>query len=739
MKMFIKNNYRYFLTIAFLLGLLLIAGFFFYENVFRIFYSLNNTYGVLRYLFVQLFKNKKIYPEFNYAQIIENFGYKYNEYLPSDWNEFGSSFVLSLRFLIMLDFYGLFLGNASEVILSILLILLCLVLIIPIYILIKELFFKENGKTGDSHSLVRFKAFEKKYLIPINQWIKDEIDFIKNCRFYTLFKWIFIVEIAYMCNALPFLLTAFSGIYYFLLSYDVRGLFDTVFALYLFLIDLVHTFSIPGLIVILLIAFYLFRKNRAYKKLNRMEGYNRVFINELGVLTGVFGTPGAGKTQLVTDMSISSLSMFREEALDILNEVHLLFPLFPLIKLERWIDKQSFKNKVQAKYAFQSYYDKHKRSLFGYKLNPKSTLVYDSLKIHHLRDDLSDYTMAYYLYRSSLLLSTYSIRIDRDEMTLGHFAIYQDNYFHADGSEFANPLYSKVLDYDAFRVGKKFVFNNPYSNLLDGCVCSISEISKERGNTLENKELKKLDDEANQKNDGFNETLKLIRHLTTIRYRCFFKGFWDDQRLGSLGTDVNSLCESNIWMEKKNSEYKSAFMLLWLLPMALEFIVNSYKRFYVRYRFFREDNTVFTYLYSKLAKASNLLLLYFNNTFGYRVQPLKLSHGNIDGSISVDEANEKYYLMNKKIFADRYSTACYEAFRLKEKNNATHGINERASFSDLVASTDELRSEHSYFIDRLLVDEEIKDEDVLASSDGKEVSSVSEEANDFFDFGGGLK
>ena len=207
MKIFIKNNYRYFLTITFLLCLLLIAGFLFYENVFRIFYSLNNSYGVLRYLFVQLFKNKKVYPEFNYAQVIENFGYKYNEYLPSDWNEFGNSFVLSLRFLIMLDFYGLFLGNASEIILSILLILLCLVLIIPIYILIKELFFKENGKTGDSQGLVRFKAFEKKYLMPIYQWIKDENDFIKNCRFHTLFKWIFIVELAYMCNALPFLLT----------------------------------------------------------------------------------------------------------------------------------------------------------------------------------------------------------------------------------------------------------------------------------------------------------------------------------------------------------------------------------------------------------------------------------------------------------------------------------------------------------------------------------------------------
>ncbi len=738
MKKFLRNNYRYLFTILFLGGLLFVCIYFFYNNVFRIFYSLKSGYGVLRYLFLQLFKNEKVYPEFSYSEIINNYSSYYGDMLPSNWDEFGSKFALSFKLLFLGDFYFTFLGDISQGFLTILLILLFIVVLIPIFIILKEQFFKENNRKGDSKWLIRYKAFEKKVILPVIDWFKVEISFIKNCRFHKVIKWIFIIELVYLTNALAFAISLISGLYFFLLSFNLKGLFEVVFAIFVFILDLIKIFTIPGLIVIFLIAFYLLRKSLAYKKLNRLESYNRVFISELGILTGVFGTPGAGKTQLVTDMSLSSLAMMRDDALAILNEVHLLFPEFPYIKLERWIDKQSFKNKVQAKNAFMAYFVKHKRSIFGYKLDSKNSYAYDALKIHFIADDLLDYVMAYYLYRSSLLLSSYSVRIDRDEMNIGHFSIYSNNYFKTDGSELLEPLYSKVLDYDAFRTGRKFVFNNPYSNLLDGCVCAISEISKERGNTLENKELKKMDLEANQKNDGFNETLKLIRHLTTIRYRCFFKGFWDDQRLGSLGTDVNSLCESNIWMEKNKAEYKSAFPLFWFIPMILESVVNSYKSFYVRFRFYREDKTIFTYLFSKLAKACNIALLRFVNTFSYRVQPLKLSHGSIDGTIGIDEGNHKYYLMNKKIFADRYSTACYEAFRYEEKINATHGINERPSFSDLVASVDELKSEHSYFIDRLLNDEERKDEKLKASSDSKEVSSVSEEANDFFDFGGGF-
>ncbi len=736
MKKFIANNYRYLFTFLFLGTLLFICVYFFSNNVYRIYYSLKGSYGVLRFLALQLFKNKKVYPEFNYSEIIKNYSSYYDGLLPSNWDDLGSKFALSFKLLIVGDFYFTFLGDISQGFLTVLLILLLIIVLIPVYILIKEQIFRENGKKGDSKSLVRYKSFEKKFIAPAIDWFKVEINFIKSCRFHKAFKWIFIIEMVYLTNALPFAVSLFSGLYFFLLSFDLKGLFEAVFALFVFVLDLIKIFTIPGLIIIFFIVFYLVRKSFAYKKLNRLESYNRVFINELGILTGIFGTPGAGKTQLVTDMSLSSLAMMRDDALAILNEVHLLFPQFPFVKLEKWIDKQHFKNKVQAKNAFMSYFAKHKRSIFGYKLDLKNSYVYDSLKIHFIGDDILDYTMAYFLYRSSMMISSYSVRIDRDEMNIGHFSIYANNYFKTDGSELANPLYSKVLDYDAFRTGRKFVFNNPYSNLLDGCVCSISEISKERGNTLENKELKKMDLEANQKNDGFNETLKLIRHLTTIRYRCFFKGYWDDQRLGSLGTDVNSLCESNIWMEKNKAEYKSAFPLFWIIPMILEAVINAYKNFYVKFRFYRDDKTIFTYLYSKLAKACNIHLLRYVNTFGYRVQPLKLSHGSIDGSIGVDEGNHKYFLMNKKIFADRYSTACYEAFRYEEKINATHGINERPAFSSLVASLDELKSEHSYFIDRLLNDEERKEENVKASSDSKEVSSVSEEANDFFDFGG---
>ena len=56
----------------------------------------------------------------------------------------------------------------------------------------------------------------------------------------------------------------------------------------------------------------------------------------------------------------------------------------------------------------------------------------------------------------------------------------------------------------------------PLRIVLSSAWVDITEIGKERKNMLELKELKKREEATNQKNDGFNDWLKMIRHSATV-------------------------------------------------------------------------------------------------------------------------------------------------------------------------------------------------------------------------------
>ena len=66
------------------------------------------------------------------------------------------------------------------------------------------------------------------------------------------------------------------------------------------------------------------------------------------------------------------------------------------------------------------------------------------------------------------------------------------------------------------RLGKKLIDNNPNAGSFEFGVVLISEVGKERGNNLELRNVKKNNDETNQKNDLFNSWLKMCRHSATV-------------------------------------------------------------------------------------------------------------------------------------------------------------------------------------------------------------------------------
>ena len=103
--------------------------------------------------------------------------------------------------------------------------------------------------------------------------------------------------------------------------------------------------------------------------------------------------------------------------------------------------------------------------------------------------------------------------------------------------------HANILDFDVLRLGKKVIENNPNAGSFEFGVVMISEVGKERGNMLDHREMKRNNDETNQKNDLFNSWLKMCRHSATVDFYPFVKVFLDEQRPESLGADARELCD----------------------------------------------------------------------------------------------------------------------------------------------------------------------------------------------------
>ena len=107
------------------------------------------------------------------------------------------------------------------------------------------------------------------------------------------------------------------------------------------------------------------------------------------------------------------------------------------------------------------------------------------------------------------------------------------------------------------RLGKKVKENNPHAGSFEFGVVTITEIGKERGNTLELKEVKKGTEETNQKNDLFNGWLKMCRRSATVDNYLFIKVFTDEQRPESWGADAVRDCDGTALPENPDTFYSS--------------------------------------------------------------------------------------------------------------------------------------------------------------------------------------
>lgn len=88
------------------------------------------------------------------------------------------------------------------------------------------------------------------------------------------------------------------------------------------------------------------------------------------------------------------------------------------------------------------------------------------------------------------------------------------------------------------------------------------------------------------------------------------------------------------------------------------------------------------------------------NKYSFIRMKLSREAGTQDGS----RTSADYYLISKKIYSKRFSTDVFSGFFLKKAMRSEVGLNDVSVYESVKASSDELLSQNSYFMNQLYKD-----------------------------------
>lgn len=686
------------LTVGVFIMLAVLGVFVFNVSYLRLFESFRDFGTSIAYYFCKLFDiQADITPTvINYSHAIPD-----NPKIPSTPTE--ASISITSYFDMFFDannFRAWGLATSKLITMALLIVLPCILLLV---LLIRAVYGRCN--TYHNHDTLPLKAFKTLSRIiyePIHGFVRGYISFLRRHR--RIWRiWVFIA-ILYL-NLATILVEFFAFYFYFAVSIDVGSIFPQVRKLFIDLTPFWKVFNVWGIIIVGLWLFNRWRRNTALQTLRHYEARNCGFINELPIVTITCGSMGKKKTTMITDMTLSQEKMFRQRALEILQQSDLKFPYFPWIMLEKELlacmeyhtvyNLATVKKWIHLKRdRFCAHGNVHWQ-LYGYDIEKYGDGYDNGLYITELFDVLENYALAYFIYviESSLIISNYAIRTSNVKSDMGNLPLWLTDFFVQ--RDVRNSRHSHILDFDTLRLGRKVIEDNPNIGSFEFGVVTISEIGKERGNNLELREVKKGTDETNQKNDLFNSWLKMCRHSATVDNFPFIKVFTDEQRPESWGADARDLCDIIRIIE--SSEQGITLPFYTLQDMFSEWLFNRFIATYTDFRYRRGDNTLFIYLYKKfVAWVWNRNVRNYNR-YGYCVLNVEKERGTMDGKAD----SKKYYLMNAKIYSKRFSTDCFSDYFNDLASRSNVGLDDYLEYQTEKATVRELQSQNSYFINSL--------------------------------------
>ncbi len=624
--------------------------------------------------------------------------------LPADFNEFTVS--VGNFFEMLTDNenfagYWLAVGDVMLVVAKAVAVILPCVMVLLLVVV--RLYRQENtDHNRDTRPLKIFKWIAAKTYQPIKRAVLSYREYLsehKSVWICWIVLWVFHLNVA------SIIMGFLAYYFYFVLSFDVAGLYVQVCKLFVDLQVIFRHFPWWSIVTVTWLLFNRWRKNIALNRLRHFEARNCGFINELPIVSMSCGSMGKKKTTLITDMVLSQEVMFRQKALSILQECDMKFPYFPWISFEDELracmahgtvyNLASIKTWVALKRARFARHHNVQWQIYGYDLARYGGEFDDALKVNGLFDVLETYASAYFIYviESSLIVANYSVRTDNLMLDSGNFPLWLTDFFPKNRR--TESSHAHILDFDVLRLGKKVLENNPLAGSFEFGVVAITEIGKERGNNLELKEVKKGTDAANQKNDLFNSWLKMCRHSATVDNFPFIKVFTDEQRPESWGADARDLCD--VIHIVSSGDMRLAMPFYTIEEMFSEWVFNRFMRLYEDFRFRRGDNTLLVHILKSITAWLWRRNLRIYNRFGYCILKIEKERGTMDGKTE----NKKYYLMNAKIYANRFSTDCFSDYFNDLACRSHAGLADYLEYATEKASVSELRAQNSYFINLL--------------------------------------
>lgn len=696
----IKSDYRHFICIGITVFFLSLIPFLFKIQHLRIWETLIDLYNSFLFYISELFE-LNLSGDLTILEFSQT-GLKMPLNLPNTWEEFVILWEKYCDLFVSkenIENYFVWLSDVLYYISKFLIIIMPIIMVFYIVLQFKSAD-GNNDYNVDSTPLKKWRYFEKRVYVPIKQWVQGFILFVKeNSYYYKAWLWIW----AYNFNIISIVIEFIAYYLFIIASMELVTLYIQVLKLLMDLSTMIDFFHPLIWLCFGLIITHIVRKNIGYKRLEHYEHKDRGFINERPIVLMLYGTMGSKKTTIVTDISLSQEIMFRDKAFELILENDMMFPFFPFINLEnelkKAIENHSVYNLATARRFARSKKRKfekhpHRRNIFCYDYVRYGTEYNNNLTIKTVWDMIESYSQLYFIYiiESSLLISNYSIRVDNLLDDMGNFPLWNTDLFKRDVRyQEAYSRHAHIIDFDMLRLGKKVIEENEKANAFEFGIIDITEVSKERGNNLENKEIKKTDSNANQKNDLFNSWLKMVRHSATVDNFPFVKVITDDQRPESWGADARELAEI-IYVEKVN-DISLAMPLFALEDLIISWLLKKHTEAYYNYRYERGDNTLRMYLLHGLMAFLHRYHKRIYNTFGYYKMKVVVESGRQDGN----KHEGKYYLMTKKIYSKRFSTDCFSDFFNEKALRSKLGINDLQEFAKTKASFDEMLSMNSYF------------------------------------------
>ena len=574
---------------------------------------------------------------------------------------------------------------------------------IIIFKIVQKIYDSKNTKHNrDTIPLRLYKLIYRYTYSPIKWWVLSYVKFLKERRYiYTSWVIIWVLHL----NLATVLVEFLAYYLYFSIVFKFDNTYVQIRKLF---IDLQVFFRTVPVWIVFFLALYLFgrfRKRIANGRLRHFEARNCGFINELPIVSMTCGSMGKKKTTLITDMALSQEVMFRQKAFELLKKNDMRFPFFPWISFEldlkRAIEYHEVYNIATVKTWIEKKRQRYEKNgdpgkrLYGYDVISYGTKYDDGLKIWALFEVLSTYAQLYFIYviQSSLIVANYSVRTDQRLIDTGNFPLWYNDFFPeltTDGGR-----HSHILDFDTLRLGKKVIENNPNIGSFEFGVVLISEVGKERGNVLDHKEIKRNNEETNQKNDLFNSWLKMCRHSATVDNFPFIKVFTDEQRPESWGADARDLCD--IIHIVSAGPQRIALPFYTIEEMLSEVAFNRFINLYYGMRFKRGDNTLLVHLLKTVCSWLYKRNIRLYNQYGYSISHIEKERGTMDAKVE----KKKYYVMNKKAYSRRFCTDCFSDYFNDLAKKTKIGINDYIEYKNEKATVEELKMQNSYFINAL--------------------------------------